>query len=274
MERADEIGEDGDNNEEGDDDLLQLATLDRSEHRWKSYRKWLKLILTHFDAVETIAKYLTSRHFHYHTVAIKILVSATVGTSMLPLNALLKDPNVFPTKLKLSTDTANLPTNHDILQFLVDAISCHPDDALVTINHLLTIIHIISQNSEDMEVTSLGAEQVVALARELANYNLPCWADYTAKLVDDFDTLAILKPSDPISNDHLQDLITDIKETLHLLQDSALVYQSIMKAEFSGSQHCEVTIASVVSLPDGPLKDYFKVNCAPFSLITAKYSSV
>ena len=76
---------------EADTDLdfqvnLPTDTTAPKQHLWESYFDWLKLILSHFNAVENLTNYATNSH--YKDISIKILISPPMPTTT-PMISLL-----------------------------------------------------------------------------------------------------------------------------------------------------------------------------------------
>jgi len=120
---------------EHDDGLQQLQQAVNNnqlpEPLWKLYRDWLKLMLTHFDAVEILANSITSPQFSSKAIDMKILVTPNVDTKMLLWRDLFAK-QVFP-EYRMGD---KLTTNENLLKFPSEAISLKPDEAAIFIKDL------------------------------------------------------------------------------------------------------------------------------------------
>ena len=142
---------DADVEEEHNDHLQQLQQAVNNnqlpEPLWKSYRDWLRLMLTHFDAVEILANSVTSPQFSSKAINMKILVMLNVDTKMLSWRDLFAK-QVFPEH----SIEDKLTTNENLLKFLSEAISSKPGKATIFVKDLKTHFGKIATINDKTEI--------------------------------------------------------------------------------------------------------------------------
>ena len=97
----------GEDEEEIDEEEIdeELEAIQSEKALLKSYTAWLRLMVGHFDAVEILVRFVTSKHFPYHSISIDILVPPPTDSSLLSWSRLFTDK--FLPKSGGSTDTSN-----------------------------------------------------------------------------------------------------------------------------------------------------------------------
>ena len=196
--------------EEHDDDLqwLQQAVNNDQlpEPLWKSYRDWLRLMLTHFDAVEILANSVTSPQFSSKAIDMKILVMPNVDMKMLSWRDLFVE-QVFP---KHSMGD-KLTTNKNLLKFLSEVISSKPGKAAIFVKDLKMHFEKIATINDKTEI-EIASFMCLKL---WPGHQLPGWKQSRAAPVENFRGLQ--ECSEPAD---FQSYISSINEKFDLLLDT------------------------------------------------------
>lgn len=251
--------------EEHDDDLrrLQQVVNDQPpEPLWKSYRDWLRLILAHFDAVETLANCVTSPQFSGKAIYMKILVTPNVDTHMLPWRDLFAK-QVFPEH----SVGDKLTTNDNLLQFLLEVISSGPDEAATFVKGLR--IYVRKINTAD-DGTAIDMASFVC-SKPWPDHQLPGWKQGRTAIMDDFKKLA--NCSTPAE---FQSCISNINGTFDSLLDTIKFFKSLERVDkFKGSLHCEACLVALLKFsPNSTSSSYptqFQVTCVIFILAAVRF---
>ena len=87
----------------------------------KSYGKWLRLMVVHFDAIEILVDFVNGVGKRFETISIKILVPPTTDFKLLPWSELFTHPNLLP-EIDLMNPSSVTKSNAEIKEFLENAI--------------------------------------------------------------------------------------------------------------------------------------------------------
>jgi hypothetical protein len=93
------------------------------------YLDWLKLLVTHFDAISILVNYVTGPEFKHDGISIEIVLPPpSVVRDILPWQSLLSDPKLFPqtTQDAHSPDNIKIVTNAEITKFLTESLAVFP----------------------------------------------------------------------------------------------------------------------------------------------------
>jgi hypothetical protein len=194
---------------------------------WKSYRNWLKLMVVHFDAADTLVRYITGPTFNNRTISLKILVAPSTDTASLPWRELFTDSKLFPTEDEadpLST------TNDEMLKILNDAASANMTECLQCINAVRSCWN---QNNKAATIKNLAK-----LDKTLSRKETFGWHQSASKL------LAMINNYYSKSSNESWDKITnEIESLLH----SARFFVRLSKWDgFRGALHCEACLTSLL----------------------------
>ena len=197
---------------------------------WKSYVDWLKLIVVHFDAVDILLRHVTSPHFAFNSISIKILVPPPVDSTLLPWRELFTDSTLFPTKN--DRDPVSTKTNDEILEFLENATKSNPKESLKQARAARTL-----WNARD-------AEKTIKKLELLKNSGLPGIPECAEKT---YNMLGRWKAQEDLSGS----LIPEITRSIQSLHDKAKFFVDLVKMNeepnFTGTLHCEACIASLLN---------------------------
>jgi hypothetical protein len=234
---------DGECTEDQDMDLLEIrpGVIKDGQPRplWKSYLDWLKLILNHFNAVEILVRFITGPYFQTKAISIKILTSPNVGGLKLPWREVLNNPMRFP-------ESGEGVSNEAIFKFLSDGITGifnlkSPDVPVKDVNNFLNIF----QQFTTSEAPLVLFEDLKSSGLYLNKHKGPThWKEYIDQINSNVANLQHY-PNDSES-------IFRINEAVHLLLDNAAIFRLFRDVDslaFTGSLHCEATLASLFMLP-------------------------
>lgn len=225
--------------EDQDMELLQIrpgviGEDGRVQSVWKSYLDWLGLILAHYNAVQTLVRFVKGPYFHTKSISIKILTSPNVGTRKLDWKTVLNNSKFFP------YHSGDLSIKA-IFDFLEDGIASHPE---VTMTHIKDFRQAFIQFTS--KTLSLG-DLSVPLKRLESQIGHARWGEYIGQICSNVAKLE-QSPNDPES-------ISRITTATGLLLDDVNIFKlfrDINTKGFTGSLHCEATLASLFMLPPLP----------------------
>jgi hypothetical protein len=198
---------------------------------WKSFLDWLRLILAHFDAVDTLVGFVTGEKFQHHHISVKLLVPPPVDQDLLPWQDLFTDATLFPTKsewhvagqAKSGKSTKSGKSNPDILDFLNESLQ----------HYQYTVDLKRFWKKQDLTNT-------VKALRKVNTSQLPGWKECTGALLDKLKVKVLPEQIDQ----WLQDIDHDIQDLI----DSAGFFASLEDTQpFKGALHCEASLASLLS---------------------------
>lgn len=236
-----------------DMDLLHIQPDDQPQSVWKSYLEWLMLILAYFNAVEILVQFVGSPHHDALSISIKILISPRVGQDKLKWKELLKNPKYFPDGPEMNNEAIikNLSTG-----------SLKPDVALNVVEEFLKIFERLTK-TEDPTLDSRCLSPYIEKFGKLMDHTR--WKVYIETIQTN---IAVLEQ-------HPNDLeaISGIDEAAHLLKDDLSIFKFFRDTDgqkFTGSVHCEGTLASLFLLPSNMLPQ-LEVIYITFILFTVRY---
>lgn len=204
---------------------------------WTSYADWLRLMVSHFDAIEILLNFTTGSHFHHEAISIQIVVPPQMDQQLLKWQELFTKPTLFPvysTPLATLNSKSNaLISNTSILEFL--------SKALETTSK--------AKEANEIWKTAKGhgkdhnsVKAVIELFEKMEFSNLPGWVECAEEILVD---LKNYQPS--------HDLTRKITENIKFLVESAKFYTHLDEKLFKGTLHCEACLASFLAKPIVPL---------------------
>jgi hypothetical protein len=228
--------------EEEDEDLKAVQPRATLSHTTlplhMSYKEWLKLILIYFDAVDRLSRYVTASKFQFDDIDIQILVSPPVSDTLLEWKELFVYPGIFPAK--------NVPANENIdsiFNYLRQTTDQSFDRFTTKAKTLLNAL----------QKPNASAHLVKRALESMAQCKLPGWAE-TAKvhLAEIQDLQRVITGSDK------DGLAADIDSLLKSANYSFLRFLHTVNQtglHFTGSQHCEASLASLLKYSKGGTTD-------------------
>lgn len=265
--------------EECDVELLEPSTTIQSDGRsqpvWKSYLDWLRLMLVHFDAVDTLTAYVGSEGFraHYTGISVKILVLPSVGNRMLPWKTLFEDSQLLPSVIELDGGKTYV-SSADLFDFLNHMGSLRPQNA---IGEIRAFKKFIAKMLQDRTFPLSNADGVKAntFVQGLKGYAFPGWDEYTTRILANLVELAAC-----IKSEESELLLSDITNTLDLLTNNVSFFKDLgtskFDQDFHGRLHCEAGLASLLEFSPDKVGDPYSnllqqlsssVTCAIFAHI-------
>ena len=249
--------------EERDVDLLaiQPGVLKRNgqpQSLLMSWRDWLGLILVHFEAVDTLVTFVRSTRTQ--NLSIGILSVPQVDTGMLPWRDLLLRSRYFP----MSIDG---PTNNDIIEFLNKGARMPADATQIIKQFKGSFVAFLAGDKRN----SPKLQRLQKIAKE----HQPQWMSY----IDEIQR--ILQALKAPSNDEEKALTLKMHKIIDLLLQNARFFNKLRDLgdrSFKGSQHCKITIASLLVLAasgngsdlPGNLKAHdLQVTCIIFKILSS-----
>ena len=210
--------------EESDTKLLDLLPTviwkgqSQLQSKWKTYRNWLRLIVTHFNVAETLIAYVKSDYFlPQHNISIKILTPPAMPThKLLSLQSLLQDPMLWLPDMPDQTGV----TNQDILTFLNKVKSLWP---LAGKGHLSVMFRAFTSPGSPGIPSPKDLNKAVNGTKNLEkNYlKFPGWCNHIIELKRDLDQLI----KSGTSNCDLEALTIGICDNVFFLHDSIIFFQ-------------------------------------------------
>lgn len=205
---------------------------------YQSYKEWLKLIIIYFDAVDRLSRYVTGSTFRFDDIDIEILVSPPVSDTLLEWKELFAYPGIFPAK--------NGPANENIdsiLNYLRETTDQSFARFTSRAKNLLNAL----------QRPSVTANTVKRALESMAPCKLPGWAEMAKAHL-----LKIQKSERVITGSDKDGLAADIDSLLKSANYSFLRFLHTVNQtglHFTGSQHCEATLASLLKYSKGSMTD-------------------
>jgi hypothetical protein len=205
--------------DERDEDLEAIhpsawAQAKEQPARWKSYRKWLKIMLVHFDAMDVLGSHASGQYFPHDDIKVRVLVPRRreEDSKLLQWKDLFGNPALFP-------EVGSNPTNADISSFL--GTSFTQGDLRWARN--VQIAWVSTRKSQDWA-------SVRAKINDWNGSQLGGWEDCVRRLTEALD-------------DDRHDLFTTIIDSL-VAAGRLLNKINSDALKFSGTLHCEACLAS------------------------------
>lgn len=232
--------EDEDGDEDGDLHSIQQESI-HAACLLKVYHDWFMLMVSHFDAVRTLAEYIMDQSFPYNEVAIRILTPPCVCTQMLSWEALLESPH-FP-----DHESYAKPYNstRDITQFLHNW--SIPQSSRFPIEDLLKAAKPLEDHASNADSTDIIQSLITQLEHHKTK-EIPLWSSYIDATISKLWHLHECPPS--VWRNGLREIILMIKT----LRDDLLFFKKLKQEplstgkSFNGTCHCELILASLISL--------------------------
>ncbi len=214
---------------------------------WESYLKWLRLMVSHFDATSILTQYIKHPDFQYNRITIKIITPPRVDKCLLTWEQLLQS-KYFPEPqlTDVSTDT--------IIEFLKEWSDSEKEaqGGGRSIDQILKTL----KGPFDPSTTIRLTEDLVALG----SVGSSGWKAYIKNMVE-------LLTKHRISST-VQEVIPDIIGMLETLRDNSLLFKMLRKAplgsgkNFTGAIHCEALLALLIILSrtkaSGPIYEQYR----------------
>ena len=188
-----------------------------------SYLDWFKLLISHFDAVDILVSYVTSRKID--SISINILVAPFVDKKLLPWKDLFGDSTLLPAPAVPGTE-GKQASNNEILTFITTALAMLPKIKEAE----------RAWNNRDKRNTTICFQT-------LKTSNVKSWVKCAEKI--------LVK----LEDDNLSDQTSgEITSEIQSLRKSTFFFDALVEpkfSSFSGTLHCEACLASL--LAESPL---------------------
>jgi hypothetical protein len=205
----------------------------------KSFTAWLRLMVGHFDAVEIVVRFVTSKNFQYQSISIELLLAPPTDSALLAWSDLFTSYKCLPKKKK--RDGSSDISNTEICDFLTNRMNT----ALKYKKAVYQARHV--QNSW----TNYMEDDTVVLNYKTFRSSLQASVKSTnsdlsrvAKLLLDM----LPNPSQallPVSRDKITKEIKLLCDKL-ILSDRDRFFLSLNNLQFLGTLHCEAFLASLL----------------------------
>jgi len=205
------------NSEERDEDIEAVCeSVKKGDSLATSYLDWLRLLVTHFDAISVLVGYVTGPEFNCEAISIEIVVAPRVEPILLPWRTLFSDATLFPITTPLDFPLTGTTTNAAILKFL--------NQALETLPQFKVARDAWSRGDKDATIRCF---------EKLMTSKVKSWVKCAERM------LAML------SNDSFSDDITT--EIQSMCKSTAFFDALAADKGFSGTLHCEACLASLLA---------------------------
>jgi len=190
------------------------------------YLDWLKLLVTHFDAISILVNYVTGPEFKHDGISIEIVVPPPLVQGILPWQSLLSDSTLFPT---LSAPSLNvIVTNAKIKEYLDEALLIFPQFELAQ----------KAWNDGDKAAT-------INCFEELKEAKVKSWVMWAEAMI------AKLKGNNSPyvwSNDGSDTWAKGIATEIEASRKSTAFFAALANnKDFGGTMHCEACLASLLT---------------------------
>ena len=266
-----------DDEEDEDEDLEPYSMSQGGLLPWQSYKDWLRLTTLYFDAISILQKHV-SKLPSEAAIDIKILAPSLPDKRMLPWKELLCHDVYFPKLIGDSTSVEDLITfltnNFDGFRVPEGTLNEREEGSSITtakgkgtrfkknrgfdinlvIEAVKKIVNLQETSTIEMDGFNKDVDLVVDEMELLNNWSAPgCqWHEYATKVIS--PELKGLKDSNLSSQERLTQT-RSVLEMFQTLRGNTLLYQQLREGTplsrgdgFLGCSHCEVRIASLVSL--------------------------
>ena len=269
--------------------LLNDTTM-LKQRLWESYFNWLKLILSHFNAVKNLTNYATNSH--YKDISIKILILLPMPTTtptislltlfqkhshMLPADTVTdegEDEDEVDVEAEVKDEDLDkeesegrpnlLQSNMAIVKFLLSVQSSWPADVLRDIDDLRKWVEDIKMGTanglDDLSFDKF-LKHTELLVRHIKECRLPGWKECVTEMTANLAKLAMLDSVDINGDDNRGCKFKDIRDALGLLGVKALLFVEMVtdeQAKVCGTLHCEASLASLLVLLPGAFDDKYR----------------
>jgi hypothetical protein len=199
---------------------------------WMSYFDWLRLILSHFDAVDILTRYVSGAHFQHSAISVQILVAPPAGKRLLPWRELLIDPTLFPQQATWDLLSAKAAANSNISNAMIVKFL---DNSLESSSNAKSVKTLWGKWGKDKWNRIYTANDIVSHLKIVESFKLPGWGEYAKKLLATFE---VLKDTPKPNSNLLQEISNDIQS----LCDNTRFFTSAIgdTQDFSGALHCEI----------------------------------
>ncbi|KAM6499275.1 hypothetical protein JOM56_004783 [Amanita muscaria] len=226
---------------------------------WNAYRDWVQLMVTHFDAVQVLVRYLCQGD-QTPRISFKILCSPKPGEKMLPWKELLHNHDYF---LEIKSENGLRPPSVDeLIEFLTPDSNPVAGSIEDNVNVKLVIKamkEVTGMSSSTVEDRVAALDDVIADMKYLdACTSLGCIRMLYAKNIT--EKMKYLKENiqhDPQLSDAPS--IPEIIEMLETLEKNVQLHNMLKQGSklsrgtgFKGRQHCELSLATLISISGKP----------------------
>lgn len=225
---------------EDEEELESVLSMDKDKAGTQktlatSYVHWLRLTVTHFDAIEIVMQYVMSEKFTHSSIDVKTLVAPLTSKALYPWQKLLKNEQYFPTKDPV--DLISPISNDDILNFLQDFVPK-------------------ATRAKKLSVAANAASEAwnkrqCQLVCERMNDIMDCGDEDVKKMAISVDTQLKSWPKSK-NDDAITKGIEDLHTKLYCLPPGNHFFSSLENLEFRGALHCEMCLASLVDMATKP----------------------
>lgn len=205
---------------------------------YMSYKEWLKLILIYFDAVDRLSRYVTGSIFQFNDIDIEILISPPVSDTLLEWKELFAYPGIFSAK--------NVPANENIDSILNYLRETTDQSFARFTTKAKTLLNVLQKPSASADIVKRALES-------MAQCKLPGWAEMA-----NVHLLKIPESQRVITGSDKEGLAADIESLLKSANYSFLRFLHTVNQtglHFTGSQHCEASLASLLKYSKGGTTD-------------------
>jgi hypothetical protein len=212
---------------------------------WRSYKEWMKLLLSHFDSADTLVNFVQERRLK--SLSCEMLVGTKVDKDYLPWRELFK--MIFPTQYK----TAASRINKEIFQHLESAARLDEAKSKESTRHLSQALeasrrHDLARTKDELRLM-------------LPESELPSWKGRVRMLLEQLDGRdgnSRLMNGDKLANATPFEGPLHVPDTLQSMLDTLPFYRFLQIAEtgkwgFSGTMHCEACLCSLLRYVKGRL---------------------
>lgn len=239
-----------------------------------TFLDWVKLLVTHFDAIRILLRFVNGRYFQGTTISIKLLAippimpqvrpidgTAPQNLSQMPWEDLFTDSGLFP--------VANNEINSNIRAFLQETVDAARiiDVASKRWGQRLPMRtskrYKPTQTDDRPNRSKKVVEDFIALftALKLEDLRFPYREQRVAKktlLLEELNRIMARKPWKEPSADTPEGI--EITKLLKALQEDIGFFIALAVPDFKGTLHCEACLASFMlpQVQEGKVKDIWK----------------
>lgn len=232
-----------DDDDDGDDsDLAAVQPNVRLEGGaplplWKTYRKWLKFLLVHFDSIDILVNHFSTVADH-SDIDIQILEAPPIeqDAKMLPLKELFGNANFFPAS---DPNRPRSMKNKDLLKKLTGMLPTELDP-------------IVKYSRGARKSLRRGRyKATIKSLVDIAELKVNPWSNIAKNLAEAYKTTTfpvLTAEVDESALSHLRKFAHDVES----LCDSMMYLHRLHHemSAFQGNLHCEAVLATVLSVPE------------------------
>ena len=229
---------------EDDQDFDELRAIQPLHTLPEVYERWMKLVLTHYDAAKILFNYVASPGFQGNVVEMKILDTPmdNKATMTLPWRELF--PSEEPTKYIPASSSPDEPSNGDICKFLQDGVKINFE------RNKSTILNLKARFQQLHSSNPPNPHHIDKLVTAFSNscVELSAWS---AASQDITQLLEEMKGSEAV----IDKLCQSIERIFDALLTSISFFEYLKAMKFTGRDHCEVSLAGLLAFSLTDCKD-------------------